>query len=97
MNTIGSYKLGYKKFYWPYLEFQRIPIKCPCNEGYELVAGKGCVDIDECIGKPCPETKSCRNKNGGYDCVCAPGYIKNQVYYLSDFKLQLNIYSIEVS
>ena len=23
--------------------------KCPCNKGYELIRGKGCLDIDECI------------------------------------------------
>ena len=34
----------------------------------------GCVDIDECDSKICPENASCVNSEGGYKCLCFNGY-----------------------
>ena len=36
------------------------------------------TDIDECESEifRCPKDAVCNNTNGGYDCVCKPGYHK---------------------
>eukprot|EP00794_Sanderia_malayensis_P007138 gene7138-7943_t len=48
--------------------------ECDCNPGYSLdVDGVTCNDVDECTKgthKCDPATTTCRNKIGGYDCLC---------------------------
>ncbi|CAD5119120.1 DgyrCDS7763 [Dimorphilus gyrociliatus] len=58
--------------------------KCKCKSGY---AGDGqtyCEDINECktvssdddqIAAVCPPEAECKNKVGGYDCICRKGFV----------------------
>lgn len=48
---------------------------CDCGTGWSF-DGKTCVDINECTGgaNPCGHG-SCSNTLGGYECVCANGYV----------------------
>jgi len=50
---------------------------CICNEGYTIdETGTKCIDIDECEKNPCVAPSECRNTDGGYECECPPGFIK---------------------
>ncbi|XP_071552987.1 uncharacterized protein [Panulirus ornatus] len=45
--------------------------KCMCAKGY-LPGPSGCVDVDECLEKPCHPSASCINVPGSYKCTCPP-------------------------
>ena len=34
------------------------------------------LDVDECEKNPCVAPSECRNTDGGYECECPPGFIK---------------------
>ena len=38
-----------------------------------------CTDIDECTTETheCPLKSTCDNNDGGFECICDPGYQKN--------------------
>lgn len=44
-----------------------------CNEGYQPANGRGCIDINECLGQPCGKGATCQNTQGGYECKCPSG------------------------
>lgn len=49
-----------------------------CQAGFELNAdGSQCVDIDECASREavCGPQQTCKNKPGGYACVCPSGFV----------------------
>ncbi|MEO0341359.1 MAG: T9SS type A sorting domain-containing protein [Bacteroidota bacterium] len=49
-----------------------------CPAGFEMDPGGNCVDIDECAaGGACGPNEICTNLNGGFQCDCAPGFIRN--------------------
>ena len=49
--------------------------KCMCHQGYQPAgAGKtGCIDINECLGRPCGTGAFCENTPGGFRCKCPSG------------------------
>ncbi|XP_020869471.1 wall-associated receptor kinase 3 isoform X2 [Arabidopsis lyrata subsp. lyrata] len=51
---------------------------CKCKGGYHgnPYHPDGCQDIDECIidTHNCSDPKTCKNKDGGFDCKCPSGY-----------------------
>ncbi|KAL9952624.1 hypothetical protein ACROYT_G039900 [Oculina patagonica] len=54
---------------------------CTCKDAGYRWASKGCEDINECKNgahKCDLATSKCKNKNGGYDCVCLKGYKKKK-------------------
>ena len=70
---------------------------CLCAPGYEYKINPAtekpeCVDVDECQWNPCgtherdgmsaERPHHCVNRNGTYDCLCAPGYRNNTVLCL---------------
>lgn len=51
-----------------------------CQAGFELNAdGSQCVDIDECAARDsiCGPQQTCKNKPGGYACVCPAGFVSS--------------------
>ncbi|XP_070559375.1 fibulin-1-like isoform X45 [Ptychodera flava] len=53
-----------------------------CEFGYELNSLGACVDINECLGNPCPRNTRCQNIEGSYRCRsiirCRAGYELNE-------------------
>ncbi|CAB4059875.1 unnamed protein product [Lepeophtheirus salmonis] len=50
-----------------------IPL-CQCLPGFQLLSGQNaCIDIDECLSKPCGENAICENSIGSYFCKCPSG------------------------
>jgi hypothetical protein len=49
-------------------------VACACLEGFHVVNGGPCVDINECTATPCDLNGICTNTPGSYECACAPGY-----------------------
>lgn len=52
---------------------------CDCAVGFELVDGRACMDVDECLSSPCQNGAFCNDtleSHGldAYSCVCAAGY-----------------------
>lgn len=47
--------------------------KCLCAEGYANSGSGTCVDVNECLNKPCGTGAICNNHAGGYTCQCANG------------------------
>lgn len=45
---------------------------CRCHEGYDGDPIVGCRPKDYCASRPCHHTSICKNKFGGYDCICPP-------------------------
>jgi len=52
---------------------------CACASGYELVDGQ-CVDINECLDKPCHGQADCTNKPGSFSCACKSGFAGDGIY-----------------
>lgn len=49
-----------------------------CQNGFEINGdGTQCVDIDECATREaiCGSQQTCKNKPGGYACVCPAGFV----------------------
>ncbi|XP_039625064.1 EGF-containing fibulin-like extracellular matrix protein 2a isoform X1 [Polypterus senegalus] len=55
---------------------------CTCPEGYQLLGTRQCQDINECEtnAHQCPESQTCVNIHGGYQCVdtnrCQEPYVQ---------------------
>ena len=53
-------------------------IRCLCKTGYKQhpTRHQKCVDFDECaeMTAHCPPNSNCKNRNGGYECKCNPGF-----------------------
>ncbi|XDV38853.1 hypothetical protein PO909_008183 [Leuciscus waleckii] len=50
---------------------------CECPDGYLLSGdGQSCLDIDECLQKPCPQ--ECVNAPGTFECRCYEGYLPSE-------------------
>lgn len=50
---------------------------CLCNDGFAW-DGAGCADVDECTaGTYECGARVCLNTQGGYACVCPPGYVES--------------------
>ena len=47
--------------------------QCSCIPGHETTA-VGCVDINECLSKPCHLTATCQNIPGSFKCICPEGW-----------------------
>ena len=48
------------------------PMNCNnCSKGWQLVEGKGCADIDECLlsDKQCKDNQFCVNEEGSHKCL----------------------------
>ncbi|XP_072171800.1 low-density lipoprotein receptor-like [Diadema setosum] len=53
---------------------------CNCREGYSLVNGSRCVDVDECNDFPAGIcSQICQNRVGSYDCQCNKDYVLQQM------------------
>ncbi|XP_076053538.1 hemicentin-1-like, partial [Oratosquilla oratoria] len=48
--------------------------RCPCPRGF-ISKGRGhpCLDVNECLWVPSPCSFQCRNTEGDFECICAPG------------------------
>lgn len=72
-------------FFIFFLNFSFSFAQCQCKNGFTYAASSPdsesaeiCVDINECSSSHiCSEFAECYNRNGGYDCVCFPGYEGN--------------------
>ncbi|XP_039598234.1 latent-transforming growth factor beta-binding protein 2-like isoform X2 [Polypterus senegalus] len=48
---------------------------CSCTQGYELIGGIMCIDVNECLTLDiCGPTGECMNSQGSYFCLCVAGY-----------------------
>ncbi|KAM8945442.1 thrombomodulin [Pelodytes ibericus] len=47
---------------------------CMCDEGYNLVNGTKCKDIDDCVVNPGICEHTCSNTVGSFMCSCYPGF-----------------------
>lgn len=78
-----------------------INVSCECDIGYRYIAkARECVDIDECLenGKNvcAVQGKMCLNTLGSYVCVCAQGFIADNLWnfqYSQENKSLLQIYN----
>lgn len=52
--------------------------KCICSSGFTS-SSSGCIDIDECVGNPCPSGAICKNEPGSFTCQC-PGGTSGDAY-----------------
>ncbi|XP_015764198.1 PREDICTED: uncharacterized protein LOC107343146 [Acropora digitifera] len=48
--------------------------RCECKKGWQYARGRGCLDIDECKGRPCGVYHLCVNTPGSFSCQCRAGY-----------------------
>ncbi|KAI5719789.1 hypothetical protein M8J76_014878 [Diaphorina citri] len=48
--------------------------KCRCGPGFSLTPS-GCLDMDECLTRPCHKSASCINTPGSFRCVCKPNTV----------------------
>lgn len=81
---------------------------CLCKNGYEPERSdssvQSCIDIDECqTGNICDPNATCRNFEGGYECLCNQGFYGNgyQCYEENDepklpvVEIPLNPYPVQ--
>uniref|UniRef100_A0A8C4T1F0 Latent transforming growth factor beta binding protein 2 n=1 Tax=Erpetoichthys calabaricus TaxID=27687 RepID=A0A8C4T1F0_ERPCA len=48
---------------------------CSCTQGYELIGGIMCIDVNECLTLDiCGPNGECMNSQGSYFCLCVAGY-----------------------
>lgn len=45
-----------------------------CIEGYEMNVNGDCIDVDECSAGTASCSHDCENIEGGYNCLCPPGF-----------------------
>ncbi|CAD5119519.1 DgyrCDS8121 [Dimorphilus gyrociliatus] len=50
--------------------------QCSCPNGFGMLNGRDCIDIDECVSKTdsCGENFECKNTIGSFKCVCQKGF-----------------------
>lgn len=49
--------------------------QCRCAPGYAAGTNGVCVDVDECLNRPCHATAQCTNTLGSFRCSCRPGTV----------------------
>ncbi|CAN0424479.1 unnamed protein product [Lampetra fluviatilis] len=49
--------------------------RCVCPSGW-VGTGKKCYDVNECLNPcTCPASTTCMDLDGGFKCICPPGYV----------------------
>ena len=49
--------------------------QCICKTGFQRVSEFECLDIDECLSRPCGNHQTCVNTLGSFHCSCEKNYV----------------------
>ncbi|XP_076037180.1 uncharacterized protein LOC143022668 isoform X11 [Oratosquilla oratoria] len=81
VNTKGSFRCERKRCLpFQVLSLNGTCLNATCPAGYTF-GPLGCIDINECEGRPCRRNERCLNNEGSYQCLalldCSAGYRMN--------------------